>query len=216
VLAARERELERQNERLDRFASILSHDLRNPLNVATGRLTLAMAEYDSEHLDAVEIALARMETLIEDSLTLARQGDPVTDTQPLAFESIATQAWAVIQTGKATMTVEENFTLQADPDRLQQLLENVFRNAIDHSDGSVSIRVGPIAETAGFYVADDGPGIPANERQEVFEPGYSTAENGTGLGLAIVSEITDAHGWDATVTESGEGGARSEISWQQE
>jgi signal transduction histidine kinase len=157
-----------------------------------------------------------METLIDDSLTLARQGDPVTDTKPLAFETIAAQAWAVVQSDEATLMVEKDFTLQADPDRLQQLLENLFRNAIDHSNGAVSIHVGPLTEPTGFYVADDGPGIPESERRDIFEPGYSTDENGTGLGLAIVSEIVDAHGWDVTVTEGSEGGARFEINCRQE
>ena len=79
-------------------------------------------------------------------------------------------------------------------------------------DGSVTVEVGPLADGDGFYVADDGPGIPEGERGEVFEFGYSTEEAGTGFGLAIVKEVAEAHGWTVSATESGVGGARFEIS----
>jgi signal transduction histidine kinase len=64
----------------------------------------------------------------------------------------------------------------------------------------------------GFYVADTGFGIPESDRMEVFEAGYSTSEDGTGFGLRIVKQIVDAHGWDITVTESNQGGARFDIT----
>jgi signal transduction histidine kinase len=63
----------------------------------------------------------------------------------------------------------------------------------------------------GFYVADDGPGIPEEERDAVFEVGYST-ENGTGIGLNIVRQVVDAHGWTVRATESAAGGTRFEIT----
>ncbi len=65
---------------------------------------------------------------------------------------------------------------------------------------------------SGFYVADDGAGIPPSEREKVFRGGYSTAGRGTGLGLSIVEEIATAHGWEVAVTESADGGARFEIT----
>jgi signal transduction histidine kinase len=73
----------------------------------------------------------------------------------------------------------------------------------------VTVTVGDFAE--GFFVADDGPGIPEQDREVVFERGYSTAD-GTGYGLAIVAELATAHGWSVTATESESGGARIEIS----
>lgn len=75
----------------------------------------------------------------------------------------------------------------------------------------MTIRVGPLDDVAGFYVADDGRGIPEDDRETVLEHGYSTAEEGTGLGLSIVTRIVDAHGWEIDVTESTSGGARFEI-----
>lgn len=64
----------------------------------------------------------------------------------------------------------------------------------------------------GFYVADDGPGISADERETVFERGYSTAAEGAGFGLAIVRTIAQAHGWTVAATESEDGGARFEFT----
>lgn len=204
-------ELERQNERLDQFASMVSHDLRNPLNVAKGRIDLALENSDVEQLEAAKQALDRMETLIENMLALARQGQPISDTETVTLSAVAGQCWEVVATAEATLTVDDDLTFQADGERLQQLLENLFRNAIEHGRDDVTIRVGALADASGFYVADDGPGIPEAEREVVLESGYSTAEGGTGFGLAIVSEIAEAHGWSLTVTDSWAGGARFEI-----
>ncbi|MBB6646163.1 ATP-binding protein [Halobellus ruber] len=64
----------------------------------------------------------------------------------------------------------------------------------------------------GVSVEDDGPGIPASERQRVFEVGYTTGEEGTGFGLAIVPEVAEAHGWDVALTDGEHGGARYGIT----
>jgi signal transduction histidine kinase len=100
----------------------------------------------------------------------------------------------------------------ADGDRLQQLFENLFRNAIEHCPERVRVGVGTLTDRDGFYVQDDGPGIPADERSAVFESGYTTNEHGTGFGLAIVDDVVAAHGWEIQVTESSAGGARFEIT----
>jgi signal transduction histidine kinase len=205
------RELERQNERLDQFANMISHDLRNPLTVASGRLTLAREEYDSEHLEAVATAHARMEELIEEVLTLARQGQPINETETIDLSAVAARCWQMVETASAEPATEDDLTFIADGDRLQQLLENLFRNATEHGDEDVTIRVGAIDGDDGFYVADDGPGIPPEEREQVFESGYTTADNETGFGLAIAEEIADAHGWIITITESADDGAQFEI-----
>jgi signal transduction histidine kinase len=207
-------ELERQNERLERFASMVSHDLRNPLSVAKGRLELAREARDDEDLAATATALERMETLIENLLTLAREGQPVDGTEPVTLAAVAEESWSLVETDDATLTVEGDLTFEAGSDRVKRLFENLFRNAVEHgsSDGSVTVEVGPLADGDGFYVADDGPGIPEEERGEVFEFGYSTEEAGTGFGLAIVKEVAEAHGWTVSATESEAGGARFEVA----
>lgn len=118
--------------------------------------------------------------------------------------------------------IESDRTVVGDAHRIQRLLENLFRNAVEH--GSTGVRmvsdggdvVGPTVTVAdltdGFVVCDDGPGIPAADRDAVLDFGYSTTESGTGLGFSIVTEIADAHGWDVHVTEAASGGARFEFS----
>lgn len=209
---SREQQLEKQNERLKGFASILSHDLRNPLNVVSGRLDLEREENDSEHLAKAEQALERMETLIDDMRRLARHGQPIAETESVTLSPIANRCWEVIDTAEATLTIESDLTFHADRTRLQQLMENLIRNAIDHGGSDVVIRVGSLDDRHGFYVADDGPGVPEDARERVFDSGYTTDEVGTGLGLAIVREIADAHDWGIDVTDSDDGGAQFEIA----
>ncbi|MFD1599782.1 sensor histidine kinase [Halobellus rarus] len=227
---AYERQLERQNERLEEFASVVAHDLRNPLNVAEGHVQLAAAECDSAHLAEAEDALGRMWTIIDDTLTLAKHGQDVGTKEHVTLSTLLERCWATVETDDASLAVESDLTIEADPDRLRNLFENLIRNAAEHgsasrrasddaaehgsaSGGGVTVRVGAIdGSETGFYVADDGPGIPPEERDRVFDLGYTTAEAGTGYGLAIVKWIAEAHGWDVTVTEGDDGGARFEFT----
>lgn len=249
--------VERQKERLDEFASIVSHDLRNPLDVAMGRIRLAKADPSEEHLSVIEQSLGRMQELIDDLLTLARQGETVTEIRPVAIESAVEQAWRSVQTGETTLETELEGSIMADPTRLQQLFENLIRNSVEHSSTSsrpgsndsvehgsptttadpqaedvrsaangqtqsgrpqsgtggtdLTVTIGPLNDDPGFYFADDGIGIPEDEREAVFRSGYSTTEDGTGFGLSIVREIAEAHGWTVTAAEGERGGARFEF-----
>jgi len=218
----REQQLRRQNERLDRFASVVSHDLRNPLNVILGRVDIARERPGEEHLDAIERSALRMERLIDDLLTLARDGEAVGETEPIDLEAAVRRAWKNVETYEASLHLEDDLgTLSADRARLASLLENLFRNAVEHGGEGVSVSVGPTDDpgsvadggrgTSGFYVEDDGPGIPAAERERVFDSGYTTADDGTGLGLVIVQDIAEAHDWTLRVTEGSNGG-RTESS----
>lgn len=211
-LQNREEELRRQNKRLEDFVNFVSHDLRNPLSVAEGRLELAQADCESDHLTEVATAHDRMNELIEDLLTLARTGSHIDNPRPVNLQEVAEECWKNVSTEKGDLVIETAQTITADRGRLQQLLENLFRNAIEHGDETVTVTVGNLTSDDGFYVADDGPGIPEDEWDAVFESGYSTQQDGTGLGLAIVKEIGTAHGWEVQLTASEEGGARFEIS----
>jgi signal transduction histidine kinase len=151
-----------------------------------------------------------METMIDDLLTLARSGQSIDELEPVNLSQIAEDSWRSIKTTEATLIAEVDLTILADRNRLRQLLENLFRNAVDHGGEDVTITVGGLDQ--GFYVADDGPGIAPENRDNVFESGYSTSEDGNGLGLQIVKQIVDGHDWDITITESEDGGARFEIT----
>jgi len=283
---AYEQELAEQNERLEQFASVVSHDLRNPLSVARGRLDLAWTTGEDRHFEAVADAHERMGELITGLLALARQGEAVDERVSVSLRSAAEQAFRTVDTGSVELEFDDPPTVEGDPERLRQLLENLFRNAAEHGStsprsqapedavehgstsppsqaredagsenasepsvadapedavehgstsgrpeaddaeehgsaesesapdgstaGTTTIRVGGLSR--GFYVEDDGFGIPAAEGEEVFEYGYSTDEEGAGLGLSIVEAVAEAHGWTVSVTESAEGGARFEFT----
>ncbi|MFB6107619.1 MAG: sensor histidine kinase [Haloplanus sp.] len=241
---------------IDEVSSVISHDLRNPLDVAKAHLRAARETGDAQHFDAVADAHDRMEQIIRDVLTITREQTAVEPSDDVSIEAAARDAWRSVDTAHATLDVTDHLpTATADADRLQRLFENLFRNSVEHgstsnrtasgdsvehnSTGSravsdtgvergsdvddrstdrereksagpgTNITVGALED--GFYVADDGPGIPPDERDRVFEPGFSTRDDGTGLGLAIVDRIVAAHGWELTLTTSTNGGARFEI-----
>jgi len=207
----RERQLQQQNDRLDEFASVISHDLRSPINVAQGRAALLAEQAESDHLDPLLRALDRIEAIVEDTLTLARQGNTISETEAVSLTDLLGKCWATVETGDAAIEILDEMTFQGDPDRLRHVFENLFRNAVEHGGSDVTVRVGRHGEQA-IYLEDDGPGIPAEKHEEVLEPGHSSASDGTGFGLTIVKRIVEAHGWKLSVTDGTEGGARFEIT----
>lgn len=205
-----ERELARKNERLKRFSQIVSHDIRNPLNVASGNLDLARQECSSDHLEEVSAALDRIEDIAEQTLALARQGEVISDPGPVDLADIVQECWTTVDTGEAEIHVGSLPTITADPNRLTHVIENLYRNAVEYGGQQVDIRVGSLDD--GFFVEDNGTGIDIEETDSLFEAGYSTADDSPGFGLAIVKEVVDAHGWSIDVTEGSDGGARFEIT----
>jgi signal transduction histidine kinase len=196
----------RQADRTERFASAVSHDLVNPLNVLAGRLQLARADIDEGHAAAMERAIGTIERLTDGLPELARLGVPVTDaeTEPVELGELARAVAA--EAGGVSLAVADATTVTADPDRLERLLAELFRNAAEHGTdggGPVQITVGTVAD--GFYVADNGPGIPADRTDRVFKIGYTTTDDGLGLGLSTVRWIAQAHGWTVETESPGEG-----------
>jgi len=207
--AEREAERERQNERLERFASIVSHDLRDPLQSARATTALAKAG-DETALDDLEDIFDRMEDLVEDVLTLAKQGQAVGDTESVSLAAVAEDAWSTAGTETATLDVDPDLpTLQADAERLRTLLENLFRNAVEHGGDAVTVTLA--ATEDGFSVVDDGAGFGDADPEQLFDYGYTTSEDGTGFGLSIVRDVVTAHGWTIEASESATGGARFDV-----
>jgi signal transduction histidine kinase len=207
-LRNREDALAERNERLEQFASMVSHDLRNPLSVATGRLDLYRETGDESDLDDIDQALTRIEELVTDLTALARHGTTDDEHEPVSLPELARETWSLIDTRSATLSTEE-CTVTGDRSQLKALFENLFRNAVGHGGPDVTVRVGPLEN--GFYVEDTGKGIDPEEHDTVFEHGYTTGYSGSGIGLTIVGRIADAHNWTVSLTESNEGGARFEF-----
>ena len=206
-------ERKQRERRLEQFASVVSHDLRNPLNVIEGRIELVQETGDRENLDDALASVDRMRRLIDDLLTLAREGEAVGDVEPIELGAVADRAWRSVDTRAATLELGDLGTAPADDERLQELFENLYRNAVEHGGDEVAVTVDSLDDGRGFYVADDGPGISEDERDIVFEHGFSTSKRGTGFGLSIVENIATAHGWDVSVAESAAGGARFEVTY---
>ncbi|WP_152042330.1 PAS domain-containing sensor histidine kinase [Salinigranum salinum] len=269
--------LQETNDQLERFATVVSHDLRNPLSIIEGSLELAERTGDADHLERARRALARMERLVDDLLTLARAGETIDDPSPVALAAVARDAWETVDPDDATLVAAVDGVVVADEPRLRQLFANLFQNSVEHGstssrpragdsvehgstgsrpgvddsvehgstssrpevddftrgaeatgngddhephadpgtdtdtdDHGVTVRLGRLAD--GFFVEDDGAGIPADASGQVFEWGYSTNDEGTGIGLSIVSEIAAAHGWDVRMTDGTDGGARFEFT----
>src|SRR6056297_145641 len=167
----RRKRLERQRERLEEFASVVSHDLRNPLSVAVGNAELADElgnDASSERLDRALDALDRMDDLIGDLLTLAREGKTVRTAEPTDLRSVVERAWRTVgDPSDAALVVDGPLgTATCDPDRLRQALENLFRNAIEHgtpdetdpagdeSDPSDRVTPGTFAPRAGSQTGE--------------------------------------------------------------
>jgi PAS domain S-box-containing protein len=202
----RQQELERRNQILESFANTVTHDLKSPLNVAEGRIELAKQSGDLDHLEEVSNAHNRMRNLIEELLRIAR-GEELSLSQGSLRERTE-EAWATVSAEEIDLVIEDDCRFEAHSSQLRRLFENIFWNALEHGDAD-TVRVGTLED--GFYIEDNGVGIPPAERDEVFEAGYSTSEEGTGYGLHIVHSIVEMHDWTVIVTEGRDDGARFEV-----
>jgi len=204
----REQELERQAERLAAFAKMVSRDLRNPLELARERLERLPS--DRDEVTPIAAALDRCQTLIDDLLLLARDDDRIGETDTVVLADVVRRCWSTVATGQATLDIRTTRTVLADPDRLEQLFDNLLRNAADHGPPDVTVAVGWLGD--GFYVEDPGTDGPVAERDRALEVEWSPLGGETALGLPVVERIADAHGWTLAVTDGERGGTRFEIT----
>jgi signal transduction histidine kinase len=161
-----------------------------------------------------------MGQIVDEVLTLAREGRDVDERAAVDIADTAREAWDTVETEGARLDVAVTGTVWADRSSLRTIFENLFRNAVEHATardseraapersdgGEATVRVGYV--DGGFYVEDDGPGIPDGKRDRVFEHGYTTTDEGTGFGLAIVEAVAERHGWRIELTDAPDGGAR--------
>ena len=210
-LEARERELQQQNDRLDSFAGMLAHELRNPLAIAQIYHPQEQPR-DESAAEQVENAIDRIEEMIDILLVTVRGSNVTIDYESVAIAEIASDAWADLSTDMeaATLTVEAERTIQADPVHVEHLLRNLYRNSLEHGNEDATIRVGDLA--GGFYIEDDGPGISEDIREDVVEAGFTTKADGIGLGLTFVQQLAETYDWECNITDGEAGGARFEFT----
>lgn len=200
-ISERDERLEKKDEQIDQFVEMLSHDLRNPLNIAQGYLDMIEGSEESEQVDK---ALERMEEIIETMLNMAQHTGEI-GRENVSLIEVAKEAWKYDYLDEAELVVEDDVELMANRDQLKHLLENLFSNSVKYAGNEVEVTVG--SSENGFYVEDNGPGIPQEDRNKVFEFGYSSGDS-TGMGLAIVDRIAGFQGWEIEISESDSGGAR--------
>jgi signal transduction histidine kinase len=214
------------------FIADASHELRTPLTVIQGQLEVLASQANPDGAEVrrverlVNAEILRMRRLVDDLLLLAQsERIDFLKTDGVDLERFITQLW-----DGATLMAERRFEvgpiprgrLRADPDRLAQAVRNLINNAIDHTrpgDGLIRLEVTSVPpDGIRIAIIDDGPGIPPEEIDRIFERFHrtsasrSTAKGGAGLGLAIVRAIAEAHGGSATAANSADGsGARFEI-----
>ncbi|WP_255171090.1 PAS domain S-box protein [Natrononativus amylolyticus] len=204
----RKRQLEAQNAQLENFAGMLTHELRNPVSI--GQIySQQLPETASPEAHAhVTEAFDRIEDIIDVMLVLTQGGEALTERTPVALEAVAREAWSEVDAPKATLEVTLERTLAGDETYLRHLFRNLFENAVTHGGDDVTITVGALP--TGFYVADDGVGIPIEQREAIFETGYTTAadEGGMGLGLTFVKELANLYDWECSIGRSETGGTQ--------
>ena len=208
--AERKRRIEETNLQLREFALLGSHELRNRLQRAFGDISRLRAERDSEHLDSLEGTIEGVDRMVSQLVTLARTGTVARATQSVSVATTATAIWADIETPQSRLVVEDSLTILADPDSFTELLSHLLRNAVEHAGPEVTVTIGTLSDGSGFYVEDDGAGIPSDQHDSVLAFDYDEAAKRSGYGLYIVSTIAESHDW--TVDISGDDGTRVEIS----
>lgn len=208
----REQDLEEQNKRLEDLTSFLEHDVRNQLNIIRGRIDLVKESIATTHYQSITDAISRIEEMFENVMELAHGTDLISNLEPVTLRMVIDQCWPSTDEAELEVAVDSEYRFEADPERLRSLLENLFRNAVQHAGPDVTVTVGTIENSPGFYVEDDGPGIPEEDREHIHDSDYSKGDGGSGLGLTIVKQIVDAHGWEIDVTSGEDGGARFEVT----
>ncbi|WP_233255108.1 sensor histidine kinase [Halopenitus persicus] len=194
---------------LKTILAVLTHDIRNPLTVIDGYAELLGEELDeTEKTEIIRRAAKRIAEIAEATVEFTRSST-LTAVEPVRVSELAEAAWTGVATADATLAVHRTPTIHGDRRLLLQLLENLFRNAVAYAGPDCTVTVGPLED--GFYVEDDGPGIPEPIRERALEADFSTGGTG-GLGLPIVASIARAHGGKLRITDGRNGGARFEIT----
>ncbi|MBB2976253.1 signal transduction histidine kinase [Microbacterium endophyticum] len=223
-------ELFAANDRLERFAAQVTHDLSNPLSAVTGFIELAADA--AEATDAPDVmhalrradaASVRMARMLADLLNYVRVGPADREVKDIKLAYVIQEALddlaTVITESHVSVMVEANESIVADEMACGVLFQNLIANAIKFAratreDPLVEIRAVPITAGVRITIDDNGPGIAPDQRERVFglmERGDNHDLPGLGLGLSTCRRIVEGHGGSIGITESPLGGARFSI-----
>ena len=204
------RELERQNDQLERFASTVAHDLRNPLQVADGAATLVTGQLRTaetvgtaaaaDHMDRVTDALGRIDDRLDELQTLATHAKSVTETESLDFEQAVRAAWEEVDTEGMALDVSDGGRIEAERGRLASVLEQLTRQSRERGAARIEVEL----TESGFTYRDDGREVPGPDPDAAFHSDTTTVPK-TGLGLEIVRTQVESQGWTID-SEAADGG----------
>lgn len=216
-------ELRERDRALRALSAGIAHEVRNPLAALRGNLDLLGRRAGTDPRSAEIAGAARAEIdalqrLVKDFLAYARPREAPPAPVPLGPTLTEARAEATAATGSDhayRFEIPADLPpLAADPDELRRVFANLFRNAFEATPagGSVRVRAEASGGTARITVRDDGPGIPKEARERIFEPFYTTRDEGTGLGLAISRRIARSYGGDIAAEDT-PAGAGFIIEW---
>ncbi|ESS06868.1 MAG: PAS sensor histidine kinase [uncultured archaeon A07HB70] len=205
-------ERRRRIERLGEFASLVSHDLRNPLGVAEGNLDLARAGLSEgadpaaveSRLERVSDAHDRIRRLVDDLLAVTRADSGVDGAEPQSLVEVAEACWTNVDTARAALVTGTDVRLRADRGQLQRLLENLVRNAVEHgvADDTADPGAAPNAPSAGSDTDVSDPSITVTVGALPDDDGFYVADDGVGIAPERRDEVFEA---GHSTTEGGTG-----------
>lgn len=201
TLREREREVREKNQRLEEFADMITHNLRNPHHIASQYLDLARESDDPADIERVVAALDRMDRIIENLLTYARLSDVDVDPQLVSLRQVVTEAWESTDDRHA-VEAPDGVTVHADERLLALVLETVFEahtNCLSEASPASTVRVGTLADGDGIFVAGLDPAAVPDQVDGPLADGPATWRDSEVL-LAIIEETVETHGWTGTVT----------------
>jgi signal transduction histidine kinase len=203
----REHASRRQHERLVKVALVAAHEFRNELQVAHGRLELSAGQ--DEQVEVVEQSLERIASIVDTVVELASEERHAQRRKPLWLSTLSREVWDTVTNDEATLCIEEDCRIVADPESSSLFVQILFNNALEHAGSAITVTVGTTDD--GFYVADDGPGFAVDPPERALDAGFTTVEGNTGFGLYVARSVAQDHNWTLRLSESTTGGARFDV-----
>jgi signal transduction histidine kinase len=195
-------------DQLETLLEVLTHDLRNPLNLIDGYTELLAEDLDeSEEIDTIRQAVARITDITEATLEFAKSGS-VSTVEPISVASVAREVWQREAPSTATLRIREDTTIVVDRSLLEQFFEKLYQNIVEHAGSECTVTIEGLPD--GFSVEDDGSRMPAEVRENARTGDFST-QGTNNVGLAIMQAVVQAHDGSLRITDSNAGGVRFEI-----